>query len=52
MKSDKWYRDEIYEYDNKGLTQTILNIKKKRKEDLKLNWESYDFVILLSVGMQ
>ena len=48
--SDNWWDDLIYEYDEEGLTMTVVELKRQRHEQLPLRIESYDFIIFLAQG--
>jgi hypothetical protein len=43
-----WWDEEVYEYDDQAIFESVLNRKRKRAKGLVLNIESYSFVQIIA----
>jgi hypothetical protein len=47
-REPSWWDEEIYEYNNEAIQESVLNKKRRRAQGLVLSEESYSFVTIIS----
>jgi hypothetical protein len=47
-REPSWWDEEVYEYDDEAILESVLNRKRQRARGLVLSKESYSFVTIIS----